>query len=79
MLRLDDKGDPAHVEACRAAMMTYAAKIQGHIPQLAEDIRQRWGTPAGTKPKAGWPKRGKTPTAKELPGKAVVDEPRPEV
>lgn len=63
--------------------MTYAAKIQAHIPKLAEDIRQRWGTPPGTKPAAGWPKRGKTPAARELPGKAVIDnatdEPKPEV
>ncbi len=43
VLRLDDGGDPKHVEACRKAIMAYAMAIQSHLPALALDIFNRWG------------------------------------
>lgn len=43
VLRLDDGGDPQHVEACRKAIMAYAMAIQSHLPALALDIFNRWG------------------------------------
>lgn len=43
VLRLDDGGDPKHVEACRKAIMVYAMAIQSHLPSLALDIFNRWG------------------------------------
>lgn len=42
VLRLDAGGDAAHVEACREAIMTYADAIEGHLPELAEDLRKRY-------------------------------------
>lgn len=53
VLRLDDNGkDRRHVEACRAAILRYAERIQTHIPKLAEDIRKKYGQHQS----AGWPK-----------------------
>jgi hypothetical protein len=43
VLRLDNGGDPKHVEACRKAIMAYAMAIQSHLPTLALDIFNRWG------------------------------------
>lgn len=44
VLRLDSGGrDPVHVAACRAAVLVYADKIEAHIPQLAADLRMRYG------------------------------------
>ena len=82
VLRLDDGGsDPAHIAACRAAILTYAAHIQAHIPKLAEDIRARYGS----QPSPGWPKHkprdvatkpiGKGGEVIERPGKATEDKP----
>jgi hypothetical protein len=46
VLRLDYGGDDhTHVTACRVAIMTYADEIAHHLPQLAADIRQRYGAP----------------------------------
>lgn len=43
VLRLDAGGsDPAHIAASRAAAMTYADKIEPHIPKLAADLRARY-------------------------------------
>jgi hypothetical protein len=43
VLRLDDGGsDPAHIAACRKAVMTYADEIEQHLPQLAADLRARY-------------------------------------
>jgi len=42
VLRLDEHGDPAHVAACRKAVMTYAKAIERTLPQLALDIMRRW-------------------------------------
>ena len=43
VLRLDDGGsDPAHIAACRKAVMTYANEIEPHLPQLAADLRERY-------------------------------------
>lgn len=43
VLRLDQGGDPAHVVACRKAVLAYAMAIQRHLPELAMDILKRWG------------------------------------
>lgn len=43
VLRLDEHGDPAHVAACRQAVMAYAKAIERTLPQLALDIARRWG------------------------------------
>jgi len=43
VLRLDNGGDPKHVEACRKAIMAYAMAIQSYLPALALDIFNRWG------------------------------------
>lgn len=44
VLRLDDGGsDKKHVAACRKAVLTYADEIEGHLPGLAEDLRERYG------------------------------------
>lgn len=43
VLRLDNGGsDPAHIAACRKAVMTYADEIEPHIPQLATELRARY-------------------------------------
>lgn len=33
-----NSADPAHREACRAALQTYAEKIKDVLPQLAKDL-----------------------------------------
>jgi hypothetical protein len=44
ILRLDDFGtDPKHIAACRKAIMTYANEIENHLPQLAQDLKDRYG------------------------------------
>jgi len=45
VLRLDDGGgDKRHIEACRAAILTYAEQIADHLPLLAKDIIEKYGT-----------------------------------
>jgi hypothetical protein len=45
VLRLDEHGsDPIHIEACRAAAMVYADLIEPYLPQLAADLRLRYGS-----------------------------------
>lgn len=45
VLRLDKNGkDSVHMNACREAVITYAKNIQGHLPELAEDLVKRYGT-----------------------------------
>lgn len=65
-------------------MMTYAADIQAHLPQLAEDIRARYSEMR----RPGWPKHmpkgvkvkpiSKGGEPREVPGKAVVDPKSPD-
>lgn len=44
VLRLDEGGsDPIHIAACRKAVLTYAASIQAHLPQLSDDLFSRYG------------------------------------
>lgn len=44
VLRLDDNGnDPIHINACREAVITYAEKIQKHLPELGQDLINRYG------------------------------------
>lgn len=46
VLRLDPGGrDAAHIMASRAALLTYAERIEGHLPELAADIRERYAYP----------------------------------
>lgn len=40
VLRLDAGAEPNHRKACIAALSTYAAVIQPHLPELARDLRQ---------------------------------------
>ncbi len=43
VLRLDENGsDPNHIKACRDAILQYAISIRKHIPQLAEDLINRY-------------------------------------
>ncbi|WOO40391.1 hypothetical protein [Rubellicoccus peritrichatus] len=43
VLRLDYKGgDVSHVRACRAALSMYAKAIQERIPDLANDLKERY-------------------------------------
>ncbi len=43
VLRLDKYGDPFHVDACRCAINTYAAVIESKHPDLAKDLKSRYG------------------------------------
>lgn len=44
VLRLDGGGsDPLHNEACRQAILTYATIIKTHLPNLSDDLFQRYG------------------------------------
>jgi len=45
VLRLDNGGsDPNHIEACRKAIIAYAAAIEPYIPELAKDLIERYGS-----------------------------------
>ena len=45
VLRVDLNGsDPKHIEACRKAVITYAENIQKHLPELAKDLANRYGS-----------------------------------
>lgn len=44
VLRLDDGGsDKRHIEACRDAIITYALRIQDHLPALARELLEKYG------------------------------------
>lgn len=44
VLRLDNGGsDPKHITACRKALMVYADEIEAHLPDLAQDLRNKYG------------------------------------
>jgi hypothetical protein len=44
VLRLDDGGsDQQHIKACRIAAIAYANAIEHYMPELAEDLRERYG------------------------------------
>lgn len=44
VLRLDDGGDDEkHIEACRLAVIKYADTIEEHLPQLANDLYEKYG------------------------------------
>lgn len=43
VLRVDKNGsDPKHIDACRKAVITYAENIKNHLPELAEDLINRY-------------------------------------
>lgn len=45
VLRVDPYGDDrVHLRACRRAVLVYADEIQGHLPGLAKDLRERYGS-----------------------------------
>lgn len=51
VLRLDYNGadtdtDKAHVNACRAAVKLYAARIEPWLPELAAELRDKYPEPA---------------------------------
>lgn len=47
VMRLDDScDDVAHREASRKGVLAYADAIENHLPQLATDIRNKYGNPA---------------------------------
>jgi len=49
ILRLDDGGsDPAHIAACRKAVLVYAREIKEHLPVLAQDLIEAYGVSYGT-------------------------------
>jgi len=43
VLRLDKDGDPLHVDACRCAIITYAVVMEKTHPELAKDLKNRYG------------------------------------
>lgn len=44
VLRVDLNGsDPKHIEACRKAVITYAENIKEHLPELSQDLINRYG------------------------------------
>ena len=43
VLRLDEGGnDPKHIKACRKAVRKYAKEIKKHLPQLSQDLLERY-------------------------------------
>lgn len=45
VLRVDLNGsDSKHIEACRKAVITYAKNIREHLPKLAQDLIERYGS-----------------------------------
>jgi len=44
VLRLDGKGEENHVRACRIAILAYANEIADHLPALAKDLREKYGS-----------------------------------
>ena len=42
ILKLEGEGDSIHMDACRKAVLKYADEIEGYIPQLAKDLRERY-------------------------------------
>lgn len=43
VLRLDEKGgDREHIKACRIAAHAYAEAIKHHLPELSNDIKNRY-------------------------------------
>lgn len=50
VLRLDEGGnDIKHIKACRKAIRTYAKKIKNHLPQLSQDLLERYPKIKGSK------------------------------
>ncbi len=45
VLRLDRNGnDKKHIDACRKAIKVYANEIKKHLPELAKDLIEKYGT-----------------------------------
>ncbi len=45
VLRVDKNGnDPKHIDACRKAVLTYAENIRECLPELAQDLIDRYGS-----------------------------------
>lgn len=44
VLRLDNGGkDKNHIKACREALLKYAALMKNHLPELYDDIVEKYG------------------------------------
>ena len=43
VLKLSGKGDQHHIDACQAAIRTYAAAIKPFLPELAQDLEIKYG------------------------------------
>lgn len=45
VLRVDLNGsDPKHIEACRKAVISYAENIKEYLPELSQDLINRYGS-----------------------------------
>ena len=45
VLRLDSLGnDPIHVEASRKAVLVYADEIKDYLPELSNELKEKYGT-----------------------------------
>lgn len=42
VLKIEGKGDKEHIEACRRAILVYADEIEEHLPELANDIYNKF-------------------------------------
>ena len=42
VLRLDKEGDKKHVEACRKAILIYAEEIKDYLPELSQDLIEKY-------------------------------------
>lgn len=43
VLKVDGYGDFNHIEASRKAVLVYADEIEKTLPELAKDLRERYG------------------------------------
>jgi hypothetical protein len=44
VLRLDKGGDKKHVDACRKAIITYASEIKDYLPELSNDLYEKYAS-----------------------------------
>jgi hypothetical protein len=42
VLRLDDKGEKNHVNACRKAILIYANEIKEYLPELSKELIEKY-------------------------------------
>lgn len=44
VLKLEGEGDEKHIEACRKAVLKYAEEIESHLPELSQEIKNRYSS-----------------------------------